>query len=314
MPRLDPPIRNFAIGRFQTGHSQNEVARNLNVTQSTISRLWNIFLHIGSSNDHPRGGRPRIATPGQNRYIRVFHLRNRTVSASTTVVGIPGLRRIGSNKVHNRLRQHGIRLGSLYFGALLTPFHRSERVRWCNRLRGLTFRNWCRIWFSDESSFLLQKRQKRNGRIQEYRRRNERFASPCVQEVESYGGGSVMMWAAISYDSKTELVHALGNLTDVRYRDKILQPHLMHVIDRQRRLFQQDNARPHTARVTMDYLEQNNINIIPWPSESPYLNPIEHLCDHLDKHVLQRQHPLQALGQLRQMLQQEWRIIPRNNV
>jgi hypothetical protein len=43
----------------------------------------------------------------------------------------------------------------------------------------------------------------------------------------------------------------------------------MHVIDRQRELFQQDNARPHTARVTMNYLEQNNINVLPWPYKSP---------------------------------------------
>jgi hypothetical protein len=56
----------------------------------------------------------------------------------------------------------------------------------------------------------------------------------CVQEVDSYGGGSVMMWTAISNDRKTELVHVPENLTAVWYRDEILQPHLMHVIDRQR--------------------------------------------------------------------------------
>ena len=54
-----------------------------------------------------------------------------------------------------------------------------------------------------------------------------------------------------------------GNLTAVKYRDEIIQPHLMHVIDQQRELFQQENARPHTARVAMDYLEQNNINVLP---------------------------------------------------
>ena len=83
----------------------------------------------------------------------------------------------------------------------------------------------------------------------------------------------------------------------------------MEVIDRQRELFQQDNA-----SLTMDYLEQNNINVLPWPSKSPDLNPIEHLWDQLDKRVRQRQPPHQTLDQLRQMLQQEWRTIPRNNV
>ena len=123
-----------------------------------------------------------------------------------------------------------------------------------------------------------------------------------------------MMWAAISNDRIADLVHVPGNLTAVRYKNEIRQPHLMHVIDRQRELFQQDNAKPHTARVTMDYLEQTNINVLPWPSKSLDLNPIEHLWDQRDKRARQRQPPPQTLDQLRQMLQQEWRTILRNNV
>jgi transposase len=56
----------------------------------------------------------------------------------------------------------------------------------------------------------------------------------------------------------------------------------------------------------MDFLEQNNINVLPWPSKSPDLNPIERLWDRLDKRVRQRQPPPQTLDQLRQVLQQEW--------
>ena len=96
MSRLDPATQHIAIGRLQAGDSQNEVARTLNVNQSTIPRLWNIFQQTGSMNDRQRSGRPRIITPGQDRYIRVFLLRNRTIAASTTAAGIPGLRRISS--------------------------------------------------------------------------------------------------------------------------------------------------------------------------------------------------------------------------
>jgi transposase len=56
----------------------------------------------------------------------------------------------------------------------------------------------------------------------------------------------------------------------------------------------------------MDYLEQNNTNVLLWPSKSPDLNPIEHLWDQLDKRVRQRQPPPHTLDQFRQMLQQEW--------
>ena len=141
MQRLDPATRNIAIGRLQAGESQHEVTRTLNVNQSTISRLWNRFQQSGSTNDRQRSGRPRITTPGQDRYIRVFHLRNRTVVASTTAAGIPELRRIDSQTVCNRLRQHGIIPRRPYFGVVLTLLHRRERVRWCNRLRSWTFRN-----------------------------------------------------------------------------------------------------------------------------------------------------------------------------
>jgi hypothetical protein len=122
------------------------------------------------------------------------------------------------------------------------------------------------------------------------------------------------MWAAISNDSKTELVHIPGNLTAVRYRVEILQPHIMHVIDRQGELFKQDDVRPHTTRLTMDYFEQNNINVLPWPSKSPDLNPIEHLWNHLNKRVRQRQPPPQILHQVCRMWPHGWWTIPRHNV
>jgi hypothetical protein len=32
--------------------------------------------------------------------------------------------------------------------------------------------------------------------------------------------------------------------------------------------FQQDNARPHVARVVRDYLTQQNVDLLPWPSIS----------------------------------------------
>jgi hypothetical protein len=38
------------------------------------------------------------------------------------------------------------------------------------------------------------------------------------------------MWTAISNDRKTDLVHVPGNLTAVRYRDEIIQPHFMNVM------------------------------------------------------------------------------------
>jgi hypothetical protein len=101
-------------------------------------------------------------------------------------------------------------------------------------VRNWTLRNWRRIWFSDESRFMLQHR---DGCICVYRRKNEGFANNCVVEVDRFGGGIVMMWGAITYNRRTPLILVPGNLTAQRYRDEILQPHLLPVINTQTEVF-----------------------------------------------------------------------------
>ncbi|GFX20919.1 HTH_Tnp_Tc3_2 domain-containing protein [Trichonephila clavipes] len=40
-------------------------------------------------------------------------------------------------------------------------------------------------------------------------------------------------------------------------------------------IYQQDNARPHTARLSQQCLQ--GYNVLPWPARSPDLSPIEHV-------------------------------------
>ena len=45
-------------------------------------------------------------------------------------------------------------------------------------------------------------------------------------------------------------------------------------------VFQQGNARIHTAGNTMAWFEDNNVEVMELPACSPDLNPIEHCCEH----------------------------------
>ena len=38
--------------------------------------------------------------------------------------------------------------------------------------------------------------------------------------------------------------------------------------------FVHDNARPHSAAITRQFLETNNVTVLDWPANSPDLNPI----------------------------------------
>ena len=70
-------------------------------------------------------------------------------------------------------------------------------------------------------------------------------------------------------------------------------------------LFMQDNARPHVARMSMDFLNEHGIDVMDWPPHSPDVNPIEHIWDILGRRIRRRTAPPQNLVQLRVALQED---------
>ena len=117
-------------------------------------------------------------------------------------------------------------------------------------------RQWRRVLYMDESRFTLYRA---DGRRRVYRRRGERFAGACVVEWDRFGGGSVMVWGGIAHGIKSQLIIVAGNMTAVRYRDEILCPVAVPLVQQRNLILQQDNARPHVARVCQDFLANNNI-------------------------------------------------------
>ena len=256
------------------GQRQQQVANHFGVNVSTIERLVRRLRETGHLADRPRSGRPRVTSRRQDRTIRLAHLRNCNLTATETALNTVGThnRQISPKTVGSRLREIGLRARRPYVGLPLTQARRLRRMAWltAHAPRLFPMRQWRRVLFTDESRFTLYRA---DGRRRVYRRRGERFADACVVERDRFGGGSVMVWGGIAHGIKSQLIIVAGNMTAVRYRDEILRPVAVPLVQQRNLILQQDNARPHVARVCQDFLANNNIAPLAWPPYSPDLTP-----------------------------------------
>ena len=310
MARLTNIQRERAIGMLNAGMSKAAVARAFHCTRATINSLWNRLQQTRSTADRPRPGIARVTTPADDRRIRLCHLRNRSQTATRTSQEM-FRGQISPQTIRNRLHTYGLRARRPYIGPVLQRRHRVERTNWSQQHLHWTQQRWNRVLFSDESRFNLSFG---DGRIRVWRRTGERYADCNVLERDRFGGGSCMVWGGIIGDQKTHLVVIRGNLTARRYIDEVLNPVAVPFIARQGAnvLFQHDNATAHSAALTTAFLNNQGVNVLPWPSRSPDLNCIEHLWDELGKRVRNRPNPPQNIVQLEQALVEEWRGIPAN--
>ncbi|CAH1961371.1 unnamed protein product [Acanthoscelides obtectus] len=170
---------------------------------------------------------------------------------------------------------------------------------WC-RQRSLWDQEWNSIVFSDESRFCLGMH---DGRARVRRRRGERRNPQFFVERHVHHTVGVMVWGAIAYGSRSPLIFIRGNMNAQRYIHEVLEPHILPYLDTQADpTFQQDNARPHVARVTIDFFQHNDVTLLPWPPRSPDLSPIEHVWDVMGRRLLNLQRPPQTLEALREEL------------
>ncbi|UYV70417.1 hypothetical protein LAZ67_7002938 [Cordylochernes scorpioides] len=181
---------------------------------------------------------------------------------------------ISTSTISRRLVANGLHSCRPLSRLPLIPPNRRQRLEWC-RARSTWMTEWHRVVFSDESRFCLSSDSRR---VRVWRRRGERSNPAAIVERPTVRQRGIMVWGAIVYDSRSPLLRIQGTMTAQRYVDDVLRPvTLPYLQGVPNALYQQDNARPHTARISQQALQ--DVQMLPLPPYSPDLSPIEHVWD-----------------------------------
>jgi hypothetical protein len=105
------------------------------------------------------------------------------------------------------------------------------------------------------------------------RRPHEGHVASCISPSLKWRTLKLMVWGAINGTRAGPLHRCNGTINQHVYKN-ILEQHADFLTNK---LLAQDNAPCHNTRLIKDWMEENNVNTIPWPSFSPDLNPIEQI-------------------------------------
>ncbi|UYV73961.1 hypothetical protein LAZ67_11001607 [Cordylochernes scorpioides] len=300
----------MVIGLKRAGWFIRQIAADTHLGASTVHRLWRRWLEQGNVAIYRNVSATRVTSARVDRRI----LRQAVAAPQATCTAILQHvqdtldHSISTRTISRRLVANGLHSCRPLRRLPLTPPNRRQRLEWC-RARSTWMTEWHRVVFPDESRFCLSSDSRR---VRVWRRRGERSNPAAIVERPTVRQRGIMVWGAIAYDSRSPLLRIQGTMTAQRYVDDVLRPvTLPYLQGIPNALYQQDNARPHTARISQQALQ--DVQMLPWPPYSPDLSSIEHVWDIIGRRLHALPQP-RSEDELWQMVEREWRAIPQDAI
>ncbi|GFW05593.1 transposable element Tcb2 transposase [Trichonephila clavipes] len=273
--------------------STRRVADQVDRLECAVRNSWEQWTREGTHARKTGSGATRKTTRREDRRIVRQALVDPTGTRSTirADVGVA----IVTQTISRHLAEANLKSKRPFPALSLTPEHRQLRLQWCQAKSMWNVTDWQKVVFSDESRFVLGTD---DNRVRVWRHPGERYNPPHIVLRHTACTAGVMVWGAIAYDSRSTLIVMCGTLTGQHYVD--------FLNGLPGAIFQQDNARPHAARVAQDFLR--HFQTLPWPARSPVLSPVEHVWDQL-----KRQMP--SCHSVHELVDQDlWAYLPQDNI
>jgi transposase len=206
---------NSAIAMLRSGVSIREIARKLSLGKSTIGRTK---LEHCPGVDCSKGGRPRVLSEADRRYCVQKITKGKISNAVkvTKMLDEDFQIKVNPETVRRALRVAGLGAIEKDKKPLLRSTNVQKRLAWCKQHKDWTVDDWKRVIWTDETKI---KRFNSNGRQWAWIRSGEQLQNHHVKLTVKHGGGSIMLWSAITYAGVGWMCKIDGNMDKTLYKE-----------------------------------------------------------------------------------------------
>lgn len=252
--------RGQIVGARLCGVSVTAVASVLGVSPGTVSKVMTAYTTHGKTTSGKRNsGRKKSISDRARRVLKRIVTRNRRATAAqvTEELNQHLPQPVSTITVRRELHDMNLRGRVARAKPLIRDQNALARRKWCRDHATWTVDDWKRVVWSDESPFTLFQT---TGRVYVWRTPKEAYDLQCLRPTVKHGGGTVMLWAAISWFSLGPVVTLRGRITANDYVAILgdhLHPMVRMLFPDNDAIFQDDNAPIHTAGVVAAWFEEH---------------------------------------------------------